>query len=132
MSEKLDYTKYRLDPTKDVLIPADVWSRLLNFVSAVESEHSTRMVSDKMSFYNKDNHKIVSENALKKASKEDIENNLYKALDLEKTVKSIRVDRDILGFEAAKFLVEADGVFKHNVDKGRAILIETDNDSEQS
>lgn len=121
-TEKIEYDKYVLDPSKDVLVPMGVYVAVVNVVQQVEKEHSKRIRTDKYAYFHKETHKKLSNKSRSKMKPEKLAKEYYENIDLEKTAKDVRVDRDELGTAAVRLMGEFKGIFRYNVDEGNGML----------
>lgn len=122
--KKINYNEFTLDPDKEVLVPMHTYLALTNVIQGVEKKHSTRIRSDKYSYFNRATHAKLSNKNKVKMAPEKLAKEYYENIDLDKTSKNIRVDRDELGSAAIQLLGEFRGIFELNVDKGNCILKE--------
>jgi hypothetical protein len=125
--EKINYNEFTLDPEKEVLVPMSTYLALTNVIQQVEKEHSTRIRSDKHSFFSRKTHKKLAHSTRAKMKPEKLEKEYYENIDLDATAKNIRIDRDELGSAAIQLLGEFRGIFEMNIDKGNCIKKPTEN-----
>jgi len=123
-TEKINYEDYTLDPDKDVLVPMSTYIALTNIIQAVEKEHSTRVRTDKYSFFHKTTNKKLSNKSKAKMKDEKLAKEYYENIDLDETAKNVRIDRDELGTASIRLMGEFRGIFRHNIDSGNRILRE--------
>jgi len=124
--ETVDYDKFTLDPTKDVLVPMQLYVALVNIIQEVEKKHSKVVRTDKMALFNRVTHEKVSKKGAHAIKGKDREKDFYENIDMDASAENMRVDRDELGFAALRVMGEFRGIFRHNVDKGNKIA-KTDN-----
>lgn len=119
--ETIDYDKFTLDPTKDVLVPMQLYVALVNIIQEVEKKHAKVERTDKMALFNRATHEKLSKKGAHAIKDKDREKDFYENIDMDATAASAEVKRDELGFAALRVMGEFRGVFKHNIDKGNRI-----------
>lgn len=121
MQEEIKYDEWTLDPTKDVVVPIQIWSTLFRVIQAVERKLCKVETQDVFSWYHKETFKPLSKKS--KISKEKLEKNYVKQIDIEKTKANVVLTRDSDGLSVAalELLGAFDHVFKKNIDEGNKI-----------
>lgn len=120
---------YKYDPTKDVLVPFDWYSKILNLLQQVEKEHSKIIETDKHSYFNNETFERISDKALKEIEPQKLAERYHRQIDIEKTNKTREVQRDPLGSASMRLIGSIRSIFKNNIDKGNCIKIETEVES---
>lgn len=120
--EQINYSDYALDPTKDVLVPAPIFTAIDRLVNGVLKEHSDMKYDAVISYYNRKTHKKLSNKNRDKMDPERLNSEYYPNTDLEETKKTGITKMDDLGLFALSLLPEMFQIFKYNVDKGNKVL----------
>jgi hypothetical protein len=126
MKEKeMDYNKVKLDPSKPVSVPLEVYAAINNFVNKIVEDHTTYKIEDRFSWYSKATHEKLEKKGVKQ---EVLERDYYKNFDLDLTKKAAakaapeRDEFSLFGLELQGYFY---GIFKENVDNGNFIEMET-------
>lgn len=120
-TETINYSDYALDPTKDVLMPPQLFSSIDRLINAVITKHSEEVTDDVISYFNKKTHKKLSNKNKAKMSLEKLNTEYYQNIDFEETEKTRKTQRDGIGLFALRLLPELREVFKYNIDNGNKV-----------
>ena len=127
MSEtKTDYSKVTLDPSKMVEVPINIWSTLFNVVKKLNERENKAVVEYVYSYFHKKTNKKLSNSGKSKISKEKLEKDYYRNLDIDASKENIKLqtEQTSLGMVSFELLAAFDEVFKNNVDNGNVLVKE--------
>lgn len=124
--EQINYSDYTLDPNKPVEVPINVWSTLFRVVTELSRKENTSVVEYVYSYYNRKTKKKLSNSGKKKMSKEKLDKEYYRDVDLEATRDNVKLttSTDGLGLVSLELLAAFDAIFKKNVENGNKVLRE--------
>lgn len=123
-NEQINFNDYTLDPNKPVEVPINIWSTLFRVISEVSKKENTSVVEYVYSYYNKKTKKKLSNSGKTKMSKEKLEKEYYRDVDIEATRNNVKLQTSTegLGLVALELLAAFDAVFKENVRNGNKVL----------
>ena len=121
--EQVNYSDYTLDPDKPVEVPINIWSTLFRVISEVSKKENTSVVEYVYSYYNKKTKKKLSNSGKTKMSKEKLEKEYYRDVDLEATRSNVKLQTSTegLGLVSLELLAGFDAVFRENIDNGNRV-----------
>lgn len=117
--EKTDYSKFTLDPVKDVLVNPKILVELQQFIHRVKDKHTTANFPQQITWYSKKDHTPLS--SKKKISDEKRDQDYYRNVDLDKTEKRGTLVYDDLAMSSIKLQAAYEEIFRYNVDQGNCI-----------
>lgn len=132
MEKETDYRKVKLDPSKPVEVPLEVYAAITNFVGKIVEKHTDYKIEDKFSWYNKKTHEKLKKKGVKK---DVLERDYYRNFDLELTKKAaekVAPSRDEFSLFGLELQGHFFGIFKENVDNGNFIEMDTNPNLTQS
>jgi len=124
--EEINYADYTLDPNKLVEVPINMWSTLYRVISKLSEKENKSFIEYVYSYYNKKTKKKLSNSGKNKMTKEKLEKNYYRDIDLEASRNNVKIQTSTegLGLVSLELLAGFDSVFKENVKSGNRALRE--------
>lgn len=117
--ETTDYSKFTLDPVKDVYVKPQILVELQQFTQRVKQEHTSFSFPQQTAWFHRETHKPLSNKS--KISDEKRNKEYYANINLETTEKKGEVIYDDIGLSAIKLQAAFEEIFRYNVDNGNAL-----------